>query len=136
MRKMIVLVLMAAMLALPTGLITASPATAKVAARASVMECGGLGTVPLQRQMQFGPSNWIAQMGTRSDGAVGFKVFHPTGRWDQYRIRVVYNDGRVDVLQEYYTSFCFSRWTLNGIRRVNFEARNGGDWHVSQWWLF
>lgn len=133
------------MIALGSSLALSSPSTAAPAVDTSVtsakvaknvMDCSGLGSVPLQRQMSFGNSNWVAQMGTRSDGIVGFKVFHPSGRWDRYRIRVGMNDGTVYVAQEYYTSFCYSGFVRSQVRWVEFEADNGYGWKLSpRWWL-
>ncbi len=143
MRNRSLVTMMTSVIALVAIAFGASPATAAVEPSTvtskvakNVMDCSGLGVVPLQRQMTFGNSNWVAQMGTRSDGAVGFKVFHPSGRWDRYRIRLGYTDGTESVAQEYYTSFCLSRWTGNGLRWVSFEADNGYGWKVSsRWWL-
>lgn len=101
--------------------------TARTSARADAFYCGGGPTFEVVNRITFGGAGWIQETGLRNDGARAIKVYHPTGRNDEYRWGMT--NGQVQG-HMYGPSNCV---ILGGGGAIRPEARNGGQWWAGQW---
>ena len=106
---------------------TVSDSSARTSARADAFYCGGGPTFEVVNRVTFGGAGWIQETGLRNDGARAVKVYHPTGRNDEYRWR--FSNGQT-LFYSFASSSCVILGSGGSIRP---EARNGGQWWEGQW---
>lgn len=107
---------------------TVSDSSARTSARADAFYCvGGGPTFQVVNRITFGGAGWIQETGLRSDGARAVRVYHPTGRNDEYRWR--FSNGETH-FYSFSSSSCVMLGSGGAIRP---EARNGGQWWEGQW---
>ena len=107
---------------------TVSDSAARTSARADAFYCVGGGPMfQVVNRITFGGAGWIQETGLRSDGARAVRVYHPTGRNDEYRWR--FSNGETH-FYSFASSSCIMMASGGAFRP---EARNGGQWWEGQW---